>query len=168
MENIHDPHNVSAIFRTCDAVGIPSVSLIYTIEKYPKIGKKSSASAFKWVEKKKHTSISSCFDELKKDGFKIFASCLKDESKNIYEIDFKDKCAIIFGNEHRGLSEEAIANADELFFIPMIGAVQSLNVSVAAAITLYEVFRQKKLYLNKTEFELTSFQQSLFEKYLTK
>ena len=62
LENIHDPHNVSAIFRTCDAVGIPKVSLIYYLEKFPKIGKKSSASAFKWVEKEKFSSVSECFE----------------------------------------------------------------------------------------------------------
>ncbi|HEY4754812.1 MAG TPA: TrmH family RNA methyltransferase, partial [Ignavibacteriaceae bacterium] len=73
LENIHDPHNVSAIFRTCDAVGVPKVSLIYYLEKFPKIGKKSSASAFKWVEKEKFSSVSECYDSLKKSGYTIYA-----------------------------------------------------------------------------------------------
>ncbi|HKB85142.1 MAG TPA: TrmH family RNA methyltransferase, partial [Ignavibacteriaceae bacterium] len=64
IENIHDPHNVSAIFRTCDAAGVPRVSLVYTFEKFPKIGKKSSASAFKWVEKEKFKSIEECYANL--------------------------------------------------------------------------------------------------------
>ena len=66
MENIHDPHNVSAILRTCDAVGIPNVNLIYNYESFPRIGKKSSASAFKWVEKDKYKSVENCYTELKK------------------------------------------------------------------------------------------------------
>ncbi|MDP2303461.1 MAG: TrmH family RNA methyltransferase [Ignavibacteria bacterium] len=146
LENIHDPHNVSAIFRTCDAVGIPKVSLIYNCEKFPKIGKKSSASAFKWVEKEKYNSVNECFSKLKNEGFKIYSSTLKPNSKNLFELDFTCKSAIVMGNEHRGISDEAADEADELFYIPMVGMVQSLNVSVAAAITLYEAARQR--YLN--------------------
>ncbi len=143
LENIHDPHNVSAIFRTCDAVGIPKASLVYTIEKFPKIGKKSSASAFKWVDKEKFKSIEECYSSLRKNGFKIFASSLCEDSKSIYDLDLSDKIAIVLGNEHRGVSEEAAQLADERIMIPMFGMVQSLNVSVAAAIILYEAARQR-------------------------
>lgn len=153
LENIHDPHNVSAIFRTCDAVGIPNVSLVYNYEKFPKIGKKSSASAFKWVDKAKYKSVEECYDRLRKDGYKIYASTLVDKSVNLFDLNFTEKTAVVMGNEHRGISEEAANLADEVFFIPMFGMVQSLNVSVAAAITLYEAARQrflKGLY-NKSE-----------------
>lgn len=143
LENIHDPHNVSAIFRTCDAVGIPKVSLVYTIEKFPKIGKKSSASAFKWVEREKYKSIENCYSELRKDGFKIYASSISEDSRSIYELDLSQKVAIVLGNEHRGVSNEASHLADERIMIPMFGMVQSLNVSVAAAIILYEAARQR-------------------------
>jgi tRNA (guanosine-2'-O-)-methyltransferase len=145
LENIHDPHNVSAIFRTCDAVGIPKVSLIYNYEKFPKIGKKSSASAFKWVEKEKYNSVNECYSNLRSNGFQIYASTLKPNSKNLFDLNLSNKTAIVMGNEHRGISDEAAEEADELFFIPMFGMVQSLNVSVAAAITLYEAARQRKL-----------------------
>lgn len=147
LENIHDPHNVSAIFRTCDAAGVPRVSLVYNIEKFPKIGKKSSGSAFKWVEKDKYKSIDECYSHLKTQGFKIFASAITPGSKNLYELDLKCKCAIVFGNEHRGVSDEAAALADDKFMIPMYGMVQSLNVSVASAVVLYESVRQR--YLGK-------------------
>ena len=145
IENIHDPHNVSAIFRTCDAAGIPKVSLVYNIEKFPKIGKKSSASAYKWIEREKYKSIEDCYIQLRKEKFKIYSSSLNSVSKNLYELDFTKKTAIVFGNEHRGLSKEAEGNADETFFIPMYGMVQSLNVSVSAAITIYEALRQRSL-----------------------
>lgn len=143
LENIHDPHNVSAIFRTCDAVGVPKVSLVYTIEKFPKIGKKSSASAFKWVDRQRYKSIEACYSDLRKEGFKIFASSISEDSKSIYELDFSEKVAIVLGNEHRGVSDLAEKLADERIMIPMFGMVQSLNVSVASAIILYEAARQR-------------------------
>ncbi len=143
LENIHDPHNVSAIFRTVDATGISKVSLVYTIEKFPKIGKKSSASAYKWVEKGKYKSIKESYDDLHSKGFTIFASTLSDDSKNLYDLDLTGKVAIVLGNEHRGVSEDAANLADERFLIPMRGFVQSLNVSVAAAVVLYEAQRQR-------------------------
>jgi tRNA (guanosine-2'-O-)-methyltransferase len=155
IENIHDPHNVSAIFRTCDAAGIPKVSLVYNIEKFPKIGKKSSASAYKWIEREKFKSIEECYTQLKKEKFKLYASSLNSHSKNLYELDFTQKTAIIFGNEHRGLSKEAEELADETFFIPMHGMVQSLNVSVSAAISIYEALRQRSLKGLYDESELS-------------
>ena len=145
FENIHDPHNVSAILRTCDAAGIPKVKLLYNIERFPKIGKKSSASAFKWVEREKYKSVDECYDSLRKEGFRIFASQVSDNSKDIYELNFTGNTAIVFGNENRGISEEAAKFADERFAIPMFGMVQSLNVSVSAAITIYEALRQRRL-----------------------
>lgn len=143
LENIHDPHNVSAIFRTCDAVGVPKVSLVYDIDQFPKIGKKSSASALKWVEKEKYKSINECYDSLHENGFKIYASALSENAKNLYELDLTKKVAIVLGNEHRGVSGHAAELADEKFLIPMYGMVQSLNVSVAAAVILYEAMRQR-------------------------
>ena len=143
LENIHDPHNVSAIFRTCDAVGVPKVSLVYNQESFPKIGKKSSASAFKWVEREKFKSIEDCFGNLKDEGFNIYASSISDGAVSLYELDLTKKTAIILGNEHRGVSDSATSLADKKFLIPMFGMVQSLNVSVAAAIILYEALRQR-------------------------
>jgi len=144
LENIHDEHNVSAIFRTCEAVGVPKVSLVYYIEAFPRIGKKSSASALKWVEKEKFKSIEECFSNLKKDGYKIYASSISEQAQELYNLDLTKEAALVFGNEHRGISQEARELADETFQIPMFGMVQSLNVSVAAAVCLYEALRQRK------------------------
>jgi tRNA (guanosine-2'-O-)-methyltransferase len=160
LENIHDPHNVSAIFRTCDAAGIPKVSLLYNIETFPKIGKKSSASAFKWIEKEKFKSVEECYKQLRAQGYKIYASSISEGAQDLYKIDFTEKSAIVMGNEHRGVSKEAEDLADKKFYIPMYGMVQSLNVSVSAAITIYEALRQrtaKSMYdkneLNDEEIE---------------
>jgi len=136
---------VSAILRTCDAAGIPKVSLVYSVESFPKIGKKSSASAYKWIEREKFKSIEQCYQSLRSHGFKIYASQISDDAVDLYDLDFCDRTAIVFGNEHRGISEEAGKLADERFIIPMYGMVQSLNASVSAAVTIYEALRQRKL-----------------------
>ncbi len=161
IENIHDPHNVSAIFRTCDAVGVPKVSLIYNVEKFPKIGKKSSASAFKWVEKEKYKEIDDCYSNLRSEGFKIYASALNENSLNLFDLDLTERVAVVLGNEHRGVSEEAADSADETFMIPMFGMVQSLNVSVASAVILYEALRQR---LAKGMYNIGELNDELLEK----
>lgn len=145
MENIHDPHNVFAIMRTCDAVGILEIYIVNTIEpKRRKHGKKSSASANKWVKANVFTSIEECVKVLKAKNFKIFATHLSSEAKSLYEIDFKEPTALVFGNEKDGVSEGFLKYADGNFIIPMAGMIPSLNVSVATAISLYEAYRQRK------------------------
>jgi len=143
LENIHDPHNASAIFRTCDAVGIPKVSLLYTYEKFPKVSRISSASANKWVEKERFASVDECIDKLHADGFKVYASMLSENAVDFYDLDFTEKVAIVVGNEHRGISAEMAEKADKVFYIPMHGMIQSLNVSVATAVVLFEAKRQR-------------------------
>ena len=143
IENIHDPHNVSAVFRSCDAVGVLQVELLYNLEKFPRIGKKSSSSANKWLACRKHKTVDQCYASLRNEGFKIYATHLGAESVSLYELDLTQKVALVFGNEHRGLSEEAAAKADGNFVIPMVGMIQSLNISVACAVSLYEAMRQR-------------------------
>lgn len=143
IENVHDPHNVSAILRSCDAVGILRVELLYTVEKFPRIGKKSSSSANKWLDRRKHKSIQECFGVLREEGFTIFATHLGSSSQSLYDLDLTKKVALVFGNEHRGVSEEVAALADGNFQIPMLGMIQSLNVSVACAVSLFEALRQR-------------------------
>ena len=143
LENIHDPHNVSAVLRSCDAVGILQVELLYTLEKFPRIGKKSSSSANKWLERRKHRSVEECYTRLREEGFTIYATHLGESAASLYELDLTKKVALVFGNEHRGVSDEAAAKADGNFQIPMFGMIQSLNVSVASAVSLYEVLRQR-------------------------
>jgi tRNA (guanosine-2'-O-)-methyltransferase len=143
MENIHDPHNVSAVLRTCDAVGVNQVELLYTQEKFPRIGKKSSSSANKWIDRRKHTSVDSCFANLKSEGFVILATRVGGGARSLYDVDLTRKTAFVFGNEHRGVSRESARAADLQVEIPMMGMIESLNVSVAAAVCLYEALRQR-------------------------
>lgn len=153
LEDIHDPHNVSAVFRSADAVGILGVHLVYTTDAFPRLGKKSSASAVKWVQKTKHPTIRACYDSLRAAGFTICATHLGKASVPIHDLDLTGKVALVFGNEHRGVSKEAADLADVNFRIPMVGMIESLNVSVACAVTLYEAFRQR---LERGERKLTA------------
>ena len=144
LEDIHDPHNVSAILRSADAVGILEVQLVYTSDEFPTLGKKSSASAKKWVGHREFGSIRECYAKLYEEGFVILATHLGKRTQSLYELDLTRKVALVFGNEHRGVSAEAAKLANGNFHIPMVGMIESLNVSVACAVSLYEAFRQRQ------------------------
>ena len=163
MENIHDPHNVSAMLRSCDAAGVWEAQLLYNIDAFPKIGKKSSASAGKWVERRKFKTVGECYGKLRSEGFRIYATRLDEKAQSLYDFDLTQKVALVFGNEHRGVSDEAAQKADELLQIPMFGMIQSLNVSVACAITLYEALRQR---LAKSGYGTGKFSKVKFEELL--
>lgn len=145
IENIHDPHNVSAILRTSESVGIDKVYLIYNVEKFPRVSRISSASAKKWVEIVKYTSAKECFKDLKKQKFKIYSTHMEEDKSNtsLYDLNLTQKVALVFGNEHRGVSDEIKGLADGNFLIPMLGMVQSLNVSVSVAVCVFEAMRQR-------------------------
>ena len=143
MENIHDPHNVSAVLRSCDAAGVMAVQLIYTGNEYPKIGKKSSASAKKWMEIRCFKSVKECYDKLHEEGCIIYATHLGEKARSLFDVDLTKKLAIVVGNEHEGVSPEAAEFADGIIQIPMFGMIQSLNVSVATAVILFEAVRQR-------------------------
>lgn len=145
LENVHDPHNVSAVLRSCDAVGVVRVHTIYTEEERPDgFARTSSASAAKWVDAVHHESVADCYAALRADGFAIVATAVRPDSTDLYDLDLARPTALVFGNEQRGASDEAVAGADARCVIPMMGMVQSLNISVACAVTLYEALRQRR------------------------
>jgi tRNA (guanosine-2'-O-)-methyltransferase len=144
MENVNDPHNISAVMRTCDAVGIQDLYILNTkIAKHDYFGIKSSSSAAKWLTVHQFTNTKECFEALRKNYNKIFTTHLSSDAVSLYELDFTDSVALVFGNEHDGVSEETIAMADGNFIIPQLGFIQSLNISVACAVSIYEAHRQK-------------------------
>jgi tRNA (guanosine-2'-O-)-methyltransferase len=147
LENVFDPHNISAVMRTCDAIGVQDVYVLNTkIPKHKKWGPKSSSSASKWLTIHQFNQIPSCFEALKNKYHKILTTHLNADSISVYEIDFTQNIALVFGNEHDGVSEEIRNLSDGNFIIPQVGIIKSLNISVACAVTLYEAFRQKKLF----------------------
>lgn len=145
LENVEDPHNISAVMRTCDAVGIQDIYILNThIEKHKTWSAKTSSSAAKWLSIHQFTNTRECFAELRKHFDKIYTTHLNSDSEELHELDLTQKVALVFGNEHGGLSEETIALSDGNFIIPQVGIIKSLNISVACAVTLYEAYRQKK------------------------
>jgi tRNA (guanosine-2'-O-)-methyltransferase len=145
LENVHDPHNVSAVLRSCDAVGVLEIHLVYTTEAVPigPFARRTSASAAKWIDTSRHSSVEACYGLLRAGGFAILATAMDETSRSIHAVDFCRPTAIVFGNEMRGVSSEAGEMADGRILIPMMGMVQSLNISVACAVTLYEALRQR-------------------------
>jgi tRNA (guanosine-2'-O-)-methyltransferase len=146
LENVHDPHNVSAVLRSCDAVGVYQAHAVYTIEEPPPgaFARETSAGAAKWIDVVRHDSITTCYEQLRTEKFTILATAIGPGSRNLFDWDLTRPVALVFGNEMRGASEEAQALADGAIEIPMVGMVQSLNISVACAVCLYEAFRQRR------------------------
>lgn len=144
LENVFDPHNISAVMRTCDAVGVQDMYVLNTkIPQHKKWGAKSSSSAAKWLTIHQYEDAEECFAELRKHYSKILTTHLSSDAISLHGIDFTQSIALVFGNEHSGVSDEIRAMADGNFIIPQVGIIQSLNISVACAVTLYEAFRQK-------------------------
>ncbi len=145
IEDLHDAHNVSAILRSCEAVGALSVHLVYVQEPRPLISGGVSVSAQRWLDLHWHTSIDACYDLLRSQGIRIVATTLGENSHEVYDLDLAQPTALVFGNEVRGVSARAIAGADASVFIPMMGMIESLNVSVACGVVLYEALRQRQV-----------------------
>jgi len=144
MENVMDPHNVSAVMRSCDAVGIQDIYVISNKAPRPKKwGAKSSSSAAKWLTVHQFDNVKECVAELREEYSTILTTHLSSEAVSLYSIDFTRSIALVFGNEHEGVSEEMRSLADGNFLIPQVGIIQSLNISVACAVSIYEAFRQK-------------------------
>jgi len=144
LENVFDPHNISAVMRTCDAVGIQDVYVLNTrIPPHKKWGAKSSSSAMAWLTIHEYSDAELCFADLRKRADRILTTHLEHEAVSLYEMDLTGRIALVFGNEHSGVSDEIRALADGNFIIPQVGIIRSLNISVACAVTLYEAFRQK-------------------------
>ena len=144
LENVEDPHNISAVMRTCDAVGIQDIYVLTTkIPRHKKWGAKSSSSAAKWLTVHAYTDAQEMIAVLRKQYDKIYTTHLASDSVSLYDIDFTGSVALIFGNEHSGVSGELRAMADGNFIIPQVGIIRSLNISVACAVSIYEAMRQR-------------------------
>ena len=144
LENVFDPHNISAVMRTCDAVGIQDIHVLNTkISTHKKWGARSSSSAAKWLSIHQYTDANTCLNVLRKKYPQILTTHLSSTAVSLFKINFTSPVALVFGNEHDGVSEEIRQLADGNFVIPQMGMIRSLNISVACAVSLYEAFRQK-------------------------
>lgn len=144
MDNVHKPHNLSAVLRTCDAVGIPEIHAVCPEANMKKLGHTSGGSK-KWVQLHNYSSLPEAFGELQERGMKSYAAHLSDDTVDYREIDYTRPVALVLGAEKEGVSDEALSLVDGTISIPMQGMVQSFNVSVAAAIILSEAQRQRQI-----------------------
>ena len=144
IENVEKPHNLSAIIRSCDAVGVLEAYAIFNKEKFLTFNSTAQGSQ-KWVQVNQYKETTEAIKVLKKKGFKLYGTNLSPESIDYRECDFKGPTAFVLGAEKWGISEEASGLMDEHIHIPMRGMVESLNVSVAASALLFEALRQRQV-----------------------
>jgi len=149
LEDIFKPHNASAVLRTCDCFGIQDVHVIERTNQY-KINPFVTRGASQWIDLQKYyhpegSAVQACFSELRRKGYKIFGTSPSESSIAAYEIPTDEKLALVFGNEHEGISDEVKQNVDGLVHIPMAGFTESFNISVAASILLYEVVKKANM-----------------------
>lgn len=142
LESIYDRGNISAVMRTAEGLGFGNFHVIETQEKF-KESQRVTQGADKWVEVQKWKSTTDCVKSLKQQGYKICVTHLDATSRPLHEIDFSKKVALVLGNEKEGVSPEMIAAADERVIVPMTGFVQSFNISVAGALSLYHISQDR-------------------------
>ncbi|MGC9420996.1 MULTISPECIES: tRNA (guanosine(18)-2'-O)-methyltransferase TrmH [Vibrio] len=143
LEEVHKPNNVSAVIRTADAVGLHQIHAVWPSEPMRTLSH-TSAGARNWVEVETHDSTQEAITHLKAQGMQILVTNLSEHAVDFRAIDYTQPTAIVVGSEKTGISHHALALADQDIVIPMVGMVQSLNVSVACALILYEAQRQRQ------------------------
>ncbi|MBA0036421.1 tRNA (guanosine(18)-2'-O)-methyltransferase TrmH [Pantoea sp. BIGb0393] len=143
MEQVHKPHNVSAVIRTADAVGIHEVHAVWPSVRMRTMVS-ASAGSNSWVKVKTHRHIAEAVRHLKDEGMQVLATNLSAKAVDFREVDYTKPTCILMGQEKTGITAEALALADQDIIVPMVGMVQSLNVSVASALILYEAQRQRQ------------------------
>jgi tRNA (guanosine-2'-O-)-methyltransferase len=143
MERVHKPHNVAAILRSCDAVGVMRAHAVPPRRGIPRLNHTSGGTQ-RWIELIHHDDPVTGLQALKAQGFRLYAAHFSDQAVDFREPDYTQATAIVMGTEKYGVSDEALAMVDQEITIPMAGMAQSLNVSVATALILYEAQRQRE------------------------
>ena len=166
VEAVNKPHNLSAILRTCDAAGVFEANFICKKNEIKTFNSTAQGSQ-KWVKLNDHETTISAISELKNKGFKLYGTTLNEKSIDYRYFDYSEDTCFVLGAEKWGLSDELRSKVDESIFIPMSGMVQSLNVSVAASILLFEAIRQRKskglLPFDGEGLSAKEYQKTLFE-----
>lgn len=143
LDHIWDPHNVAAILRSADAFAVGAIDLVYSDEQFPRISDMAAGYTKRWSLMNKHTRIEDCYAGLRARGLRIVATGPAAGSRSYLDVDWTQPSALVIGHERDGCSEYALEQADEVVIIPMGGFAQSLNVSVATAVILAEIARQR-------------------------
>jgi tRNA (guanosine-2'-O-)-methyltransferase len=164
MEGLHKSHNLAAVVRTCDAIGVSDVHAVWKSEEAEVRGG-SAAGSQNWIDVHNYHKTADAISAMKAQGMQVLVTNLSDTAVDFREIDYTKPTAIILGQEKFGTSDEALALADQDIVVPMVGMVQSLNVSVACSVVLYEAQRQRQLagMYNKPSLSHERRQRVLFE-----
>lgn len=152
LEDIFQGHNASAVLRSCDCFGIQDIHCIENRNKF-KPNDEVAMGSEKWLSVFKYNNTEECFEKLRKDGYKILSTSPHKKAKKIQEIQLNKPIALVFGAEKEGLTEYALQNADEWVYIPMYGFTESFNVSVSAALCMYEL--TNRLFHSHIPYHLT-------------
>ncbi len=143
LQDIHHPHNISACMRSAEAFGVLNVDVVTRKEPFSPTSVARGVS--RWLNVQTHDEIAACAQSLRKRSYCI-AAAMPDPQKgsSLYELPIDRPLAVLFCNEHEGMSEDWRPYVDYFFTIPMVGMVESLNISVSAAITIHEIMRRYK------------------------
>ena len=166
LEGVHKPHNLSAIVRTCDAVGVSDVHAVWLEPGSRKLAGSQASGSQNWVRLHHHDNVEAAVAALRGQKMQILVTHLSPQAVDFRDIDYTRPTAILLGQERDGVTEQALALADAHIIIPMVGMVQSLNVSVANALVLYEAMRQRQqagMYGGPCRLPETEQQRILFE-----
>ena len=168
LDECYDPHNATAVVRSCEAFGIQHIRVIAGRNAF-RVNKRISQGAHRYVNIKIHATIGEAYDLLRRDGFRILAANLSAEDivdpNNLAEISNSSPLALVFGNEESGVSREGIDNADGSFFIPMCGFTQSLNLSVSVAIVLFSI-RSRAIVADSSGNMAADEQRDLYDRWI--
>ncbi len=143
LEAVDKPHNLSAILRSCDAVGVLEAHVV-SLRGRPRTFNSTAQGSQKWVPLRPHDQVEEALAGLTQRGFRLYGTHLGGNAVDYRQCDFTGPTAFVLGAEKWGLSPAAAATVDQALFIPMGGMVQSLNVSVAGAVLLFEALRQRQ------------------------
>ncbi len=156
IDNVWDPHNVAAVSRTADGLGISTIHLYYSYNTCPALvreGHKSSAGVVRWMHYNPIEDLQNFVQARKAQGYTFLASQKVSGAKDLTRYEFPPKVILMLGSESRGLSPELQTVSDLNLYIPMVGMAESYNISVAAALMMYEIFKQRKADLDLETLE---------------
>jgi tRNA (guanosine-2'-O-)-methyltransferase len=160
LENLTQPHNGSAVIRSCDIFGVQNLHVIEQIAKF-KAEVTIAKGANKWIDIHRHTTTAGAIAELKKQGYRIVATTPHERGYSIKDLPVDKKRALFFGTEITGLSDEMLEQADDFVTIPMFGFTESFNISVSVALCLYELIN--KVHASSTLWQLTDQERELLQ-----
>lgn len=153
LQDIHDPHNLSACLRSAEAFGVLDIDIVNLYQKFAKPSTVSRGS-YNWLKMHRYTDLNENIADLRANGYKIAAGYPSPDNLKLDEIPVDQPVAVVFGNEHRGVAPEWDEHVDYKFTIPMVGMVESLNISVSAALTMYQLTQHSQKHLGAEKYYL--------------